>query len=67
MITNKERIKDMLVEKVNLQLTEYINLLEKLYTVGEICEYDYDKLRNDAFEKSDNKKLKLKLVIGGYE
>ncbi len=66
-ILNKEVIKGLLIEKVNLQLTEYIAYLESLYNCGEMCKTDYESLRDDAYSKSDNKKLKIKLVIGGYE
>ncbi len=67
MITNKERIKDMLVEKIELQFADYMLFLGILYTTEEISEDDYNSLSEDACDKCEYKKIKVKLVIGGYE
>ncbi len=60
-------IKNNLIEKVELQLADYMLFLGTLYTTGEINEGIYDSLVDDACEKGKFKKLKIKIVIGEYE
>ncbi len=64
---NKQEIINKLKLKIDLQIDDYILYLGTLYTSGEISEYEYDALVEDACDKSKFKKLKIKLVIGGYE